>query len=101
MNRKKLAALRRKVDAFRQSQPKARDLQSLAKSLGREEDNRGKEPTWVSQFVDLYPLSIPNHKGKDMPTGTKNSILDQMEVDLDKWEETLDEWEKINDQQRH
>jgi len=101
MTRKKLANLRKKVDAFRRSQPKARELQSLAKSLGRKKDDRGKEPTWVSEFMDLFPLSIPDHKGKDLPKGTKNSILDQMEVDLDKWEETLDEWEKINEQQRH
>ncbi len=96
-----MTTLRKKVDSFRQSQPKAQNLQSLAKALGRTRDNRGKEPTWISEFADLFPLSIPNHKGRDIPTGTKNSILNQLEDDLAKWEETLDEWENSNDKDFH
>jgi hypothetical protein len=89
------------VDACRQSQPKAKELESIAKALSRKKEKRGKEPTWVSAFVDLPPLSIPNHKGKDIPTGTKNSVLNQLEDDLERWEEELDEWEKSDDKQRH
>lgn len=75
---------------MRQAQPKARDLQSLAQKLGREKVQRGKHPMWESVvFPELRALSIPDHKGRDMPRGTKNSILDQLEEDLIAWE-TLD-----------
>jgi hypothetical protein len=46
---------------------------------------------WESvPFPELRPLSIPDHKGRDMPRGTKNSILDQLEEDLLAWEQRLE-----------
>lgn len=98
MNRRRLENLRRKVEACRRAQPKAEALQTLAKALGRKEANRGKEPTFVNTaFPMLRPLSIPKHKGRDLPTGTKNSILDQMDEDLIAWDERLAEQERADD----
>jgi hypothetical protein len=82
---------------MRHSQPKAKELQALAERLGRKTINRGKEPMYANEtFPHLRPLSIPSHKGRDMPTGTKNSILNQLEEDLDAWEETLSKRERGN-----
>jgi hypothetical protein len=51
---------------------------------------RGKEPTYDSQaFQHLRPLSIPDHKGRDMPSRTRDSILNQLEDDLEAWNEAL------------
>jgi hypothetical protein len=47
-------------------------------------------------FPHLRPLSIPNHKGRDMPPGTKNSILNQLEDDVDAWDEALSRQERGN-----
>jgi hypothetical protein len=59
--------------------------------------NRGKEPTFESEaFPNLRPLAIPNHKGRDMPRGTKNSILTQLEDDIDAWDETVASQERGN-----
>jgi hypothetical protein len=56
---------------------------------------RGKEPIWVStEFEDLFPLSIPRHGGRDIAPGTKDSILDQLELDVISWDERLAEEEK-------
>jgi hypothetical protein len=97
MDRRKLERLRRQLRALRRSQPKARDLASLAAQLGRKIANRGKEPTYESEnFPHLRPLSIPHHKGRDLPTGTKNSILNQLEEDLDAWDEVLSREEHPN-----
>jgi hypothetical protein len=97
MDRRKLESLRRQVRSLRRSQPKARDLEALAVRLGRKTVNRGKEPTYESKkFFHLRPLSIPHHKGRDLPTGTKNSILSQLEEDIDAWEETLSQKEHGN-----
>jgi hypothetical protein len=97
MNRRKLEAIREEVGALRRSQPKAREFESLAVQLGRKKVNRGKEPTFESEaFPHLRPLSIPNHKGRDIPRGTKNSILNQLEDDLDAWDEALASQERGN-----
>jgi hypothetical protein len=97
MDRKKLEELRRRLAGLRGTQPKAWVLQSLAKQLGRKEVNRGKEPTYESEtFPQLRPLSIPNHKGRDIPTGTTKSVLDQMEEDIDSWDESLPKQEQGN-----
>lgn len=47
---------------------------------------------WESTaFGNLFPLSIPMHGGgRDIPPGTKNSMLDQLEEDVFAWEERLD-----------
>lgn len=77
---------------MRRSPQKAISLQGLAKQLGRKPVKRGKEPTWESeQFPELYAVTIPDHGGKDIPIGTKNSILTQLEDDLIAWEALLDE----------
>ena len=96
-----MATLRRKVESLRHGQIKAKELESLARSLGRKKENRGKEPTWESCFHDLPPLSIPHHGGKDISRGTKNSILNQLEDDTVRWEQQLDEMEQIDDKARH
>ena len=57
--------------------------------LGRRQDRRGKEPTWVHDELPVYPLSIPHHGGRDLATGTRNSILNVLEADVLAWEERL------------
>jgi hypothetical protein len=90
MDRKKLAKLRREMEALRRSQPKAAALVSFARKLGRKKVNRGKEPTYESEeFLDLSALTIPMHKGRDIPPGTRDSILDQLDEDLLRWDERL------------
>lgn len=66
---------------------KSNTLISIAKKLGRVIDNRGKEPTYVrAKDPSLSPpLSIPNHKGKDLKTGTARSIIDALLNDVDEW----------------
>jgi hypothetical protein len=89
MNRKRLESLVRKIAACRQTQPKVKELISIAQALGRRKEKRGKEPTWVSPFPELLPLSIPDHEGRDIPRGTKNSILNQLENDIMSWDAFL------------
>lgn len=98
MDRKKLINLRDQLEGYRHTQPKARELHALAKALGRSEVDRGKEPTFKSDAFPslLRPVSIPNHKGRDMSVGTKNNILNQLEDDLIAWEEFLDQREREN-----
>jgi len=83
---------------LRQASAKAIAFQRLANSLGRNPDkSRGKEPTWVSRdFPELRPLSIPDHGGRDIPYGTKQSILNQLEDDVYSWEELLLQQESEN-----
>ena len=91
MNKKKLGKLRGELAAARRSPQNARALEALAQSLGRRKAKRGKEPNWVNDnFPDLAPLSIPHHGGKDLPTGTKNNIVDQLSEDLFEWEDSLE-----------
>jgi hypothetical protein len=88
MDRIKLGRIRRRLAELRRVQPKARELQAVAGQLGRKPVKRGKEPMYESEpFPHLRPLSIPNHKGRDMAPGTRNSILNQLEEDADAWEE--------------
>lgn len=98
MDCKGVEKLRREVAALRRSQPKAKELEALAKKLGRRSVNRGKEPTFVSdEFPHLRPLAIPSHKGRDLATGTKNAILNQLEDDLIAWDKRISEEERRND----
>lgn len=95
MDRRKLDRVRREAESLRGSQAKARELQRLAVRLGRKKVDRGKHPMYESgAFPHLRPLSIPNHKGRDMPSGTQNNILNQLEDDLDAWDETLSKQER-------
>lgn len=90
MDKKKLKKLRQELTAMRRSPQnrKAADLQALAKKVGRVPDNRGKEPTWVRKKDPALspPLSIPDHGGVDLKSGTARSIIDQLLSDLDDWE---------------
>ena len=53
---------------------------------------------WVSDpFPHLFVLSIPDHGGRDIPIGTKKSILDQLEEDIFEWEQLLDRDEDERD----
>jgi hypothetical protein len=98
MDRKRLEKLRLELASLRRSQPKAKDLGALAGRLGRRLENRAKHPIYVSDsFPHLRPLPIPNHKGRDLPNGTKNSILNQPEDDLHAWNEYLSQEEREND----
>jgi hypothetical protein len=90
MDRRGLEKLRREAERLRGTQAKATALQRLALRLGRKKVKRGKEPMYESEpFPRLPPLSIPMHKGRDMPTGTRNSILTQLEDDINEWDEAL------------
>lgn len=91
MHSKKLRKIRSRLAAMRLSPQGARALEKLAGQLGRQSVKRGKEPMWESAEFNLFPLSIPRHGGRDLPVGTKNSILDQLEDDILAWEEELSE----------
>lgn len=49
------------------------------------------------EFPHLRPLAIPSHKGRDLATGTKNAILNQLEDDLIAWNKRISEEERRND----
>lgn len=70
----------------------SRTLQTYAKAVGRQLENRGKEPNWVRKVDPALspPLSIPDH-GADLKAGTARSIIDQLLADLDEWEQYLDQ----------
>jgi hypothetical protein len=90
MTRQKLDKLKRELSQMRRSPQRAADLESLARRLGRKRSNRGKHPMWENQeFPELYALSIPAHGSKDLPPGTRNSILNQLEDDVLAWEVTF------------
>jgi hypothetical protein len=93
MNRRKLSKLRREWEQMWRSPQKASALSSLARRLGRTRVNRGKHPMWESKFEHLFVLSIPDHGQKDLPPGTRNVILNELENDLLAWDEWLSEHE--------
>lgn len=98
MNRRKLNKIKRDLDSLRSTTPKASALKRLASRLGRKLVKRGKHPMWESEeFDNLFALSIPHHGSKDVLTGTKHSILNQLEDDIIAWEERLDEEENDED----
>lgn len=89
MNGKALDKIAKELERFRRSRQKPAALKRLAKRLGRKLRKGGKHPMWRSEeFGHLYDLSIPQHPG-DVPIGTQNSILDQLEEDVLAWEEKL------------
>ena len=91
MTRNKLNKLKREIESLRRSSQAAMAYESLAQRLGRRKAKGGKEPMWESvEFAHLPPLSIPHHGSKDIPVGTRHSILDQLEEDVLAWEEKLD-----------
>jgi hypothetical protein len=100
MDRKSIRKLRRQLKEMHKSPQNRnyRDFVSLAKQVGRKEDNRGKEPTYVRERDPHLspPLSIPKHPG-DLKTGTARSIIDALLSDLDEWEIYLSEEDDEND----
>jgi hypothetical protein len=88
MNQRKLAKLRRDLERLRQRGGiKSRELESLAKRMGRERrPQQTGDPQWVNKEAGWRPLSIPSHPG-DMPRGTAGSVLNQLEDDLFRLEE--------------
>ena len=84
-----LADIKATLKEFRRSPHgiKPRQLIGIAKSVGRELDNRGKEPTYTRKRDPALspPLSIPNHGGKDLKSGTARNIIDQLIDDVDDW----------------
>lgn len=68
---------------------KSEVLIKIAIQLGRKKHPRGKEPTYVrDKEPELSPpLSIPNHKGTALKTGTAKSIINQLLEDVEAWEE--------------
>lgn len=93
MDARKLARIRGEIEAARRKPQSQDDLIRLAERLGRTRSKRGKEPTWVTDLPDLFPLSIPYAKGGDLKPGTKKSILNQLEGDVLAWDEILQERE--------
>ena len=69
------------------------DFASLAIRLGRKRVNRGKEPTFESEF-DIPVLTIPMHGSKDLKRGTQRSIALQLEDDFIAWEQEFDREER-------
>ncbi|MDA8190656.1 MAG: hypothetical protein M0Z68_04060 [Gammaproteobacteria bacterium] len=93
MNKKKLKKLRSKLEAYQRSPYgiKSADLASLAKQLGRERVNQGKEPTYMNgDYPQWGTLTIPGHSG-DLKIGTARSIIDTLLSDADEWEMVLDQ----------
>lgn len=92
MKRDQLDEIRRALREIRKHPAgrRASDLERYADQVGRQLDNRGKEPTWVRKNDPSLspPLSIPHHS-KDMKLGTVRSIVDQLLDDLDSWEQYL------------
>ncbi|MCX6558869.1 MAG: hypothetical protein NTW95_15800 [Candidatus Aminicenantes bacterium] len=80
--------LRREFECFKKKKViKCIEMERMAKKLGRTLFNRGKEPTWINlNFKELRPLAIPHHGG-DLPLGTSDNILNQLEEDMIKIEE--------------
>jgi hypothetical protein len=92
MNKVRLDKIRLELREIRRHATgrRASDLEAYARQVGRVQDRRGKEPTWVrSNDPQLSPpLSIPHHS-KDMAPGTVRSIIDQLLDDLDAWDTYL------------
>jgi hypothetical protein len=101
INKKKLRKLRREIEALRAGihNVRPRDLIRLALQLGRELDDRGKHPTYVSTLIpNSNPLSIPGHP-TIKPT-TAKSILDELEADIDRHSSMIEDQERKNDTKR-
>ncbi len=88
MNQKRLAKLRRDLEGLRRRGGiKSRELEGLAKRMGRERrPQRTGDPQWVNEELGWRPLTIPSHPG-DMPRGTAGSVLNSLEEDLFQLEE--------------
>jgi hypothetical protein len=92
MDAKKLARIRDDLEAARRKPQTQGDLARLAARLGRTPwKGKSKHPLWVTSLPGSRPLSIPCGKRRDLPPGTKKSVLDQLEGDLEALEMMLQE----------
>jgi hypothetical protein len=92
MDAKKLSRIRDDIAAAQRKPQTQGDLADLAGRLGRTpRKGKSKHPLWVTSLPGCGPLSIPCGKRRDLPTGTKKSVLDQLEGDLEVWEMILQE----------
>ena len=93
MDKQKLSRLRKRIQALRSrlGNIRSRELISLATALGRKRNNRGKEPTFISELLPhSRPITITEHP-RALKKGTAGSILDRLEEDIDLLEEQLPE----------
>lgn len=93
MPKRKFRRLRKRLEALRGrlGNIESRELENLARALGRKPANRGKEPTYINELLpQSRPLSIPHHS-TTLKKGTAGNILDQLEKDIDDLEELLPE----------
>ncbi len=90
MNVKKLRRIIDKINTLRNSPNniRSKELKSLAKSLGRKKEKRGKHDTYVSGLPGTTALPIPDHSGS-LAERTALSILDDLERDAFIWAELL------------
>jgi hypothetical protein len=88
MDRKALDRLRAEFEAMRDVPQTGADVARLAERLGRKRVNRGKEPTFESEF-NIPVLTIPMHGSKKLKRGTQKSIFIQLEDDFIEWERKL------------
>jgi hypothetical protein len=78
------------LNQMRRGAQKASDIESLASQLGREVIREGKHRIWGNAaFPLLPPLVVPRHDGKDLKTGLKNELLNDLENDCWEWEQKL------------
>ena len=92
MNFKKLAKIHERLSQARRSPQRAHDLERIAKKLGRNLVDRGKEPTWESaDFPHLRPITIPRHGSKDVSPFVQKTVLNQLELDIFAWIEFCNE----------
>ena len=87
MTPKKIEELRRRVEELRgQAQVPSRELEKLAKAIGRTPRKGGKHP--MLEMPGRRPLPIPHHS-RPMKNRTKDAVLTQLEGDLWVIEEKL------------
>lgn len=93
MDVKKLAKIKKTIEDCRGKlfNIRPRDLKKIATALGRQEVDRGKEPTYESQELDTNVITIPQHGARTVAPGTARNILDQLENDVFLFEEQLEE----------
>lgn len=89
MDRKALDNLRAEIEAMRGVPQSGSAVASLAERLGRKRMNRGKEPTFESDF-NIPPITIPMHGSRDLKKGTQHNILNQLEEDIIAWGQKFD-----------
>lgn len=93
MNKRRLRKLQQELDALqrRKGNISANEMEKFALNCGRYRSQRGKEPTYLSEwFPERFPLSIPAHSSRNLKIGTAANILRILEEDLFLMEEKLD-----------